>query len=234
MSRSTRYSIAVAVAVIIIVGVRIEVRDRRRHREQRRERGDRPDRLAEEGPHPHRFDELGRDAVVERREARRAKRLAGWQAIVKTRPTRVVAEDLPLGAALVAPLLAVDLKRLAVGPQLGAIDLVCANLLTLAGANLLAINARLAFDSRSPLDASGPLLDALLALDTLLALDALLALNTRGAFGPLDDALLALDTLGAFDARRTSARWTRCRSTRGARSARWTRCRSTRGARSAR
>ena len=92
--------------------------------------------------------------------------IAGGETIVETRPTRVVAEDLALGTALVARLLAVDLQRLAVGPQLGAIDLVDANLLTLGGANLLAIDARLALDAGSPLDASGALLDALLALDT--------------------------------------------------------------------
>ena len=102
---------------------------------------------------------------VVRSASREARRLS------KRDQRDVVAKDLALGAALVARLLAVDLKRLAVGPQLGAIDLVYANLLTLGGANLLAINARLAFDSRSPLDASGP----------LLALDAAGARHAAGA-----------------------------------------------------
>ena len=176
--------VAAAVAVIVIVIVRIEVRDRRRHREQRRERRHRPDRLAKEGTHAHRLDELGRDAVVECSETRRAKRVAGCETIVETRPTDVVAKDLAVRTALVAGLLTVDLQRLAVGPQLGAIDLVYANLLPLGGTNLLTLDARLALNAgvRS------------IRAARVLALDAL------SAFGPLDHALLTFDATGAFGA----------------------------------
>ena len=76
---------------------------------------------------------------------------------------------------------------MAVGPQLGAIALVDSNLLTLDGADLLTLDARLALDAGTPLHASGPLLNALLTLDT------------RRTLRPLDDALLALDTLRALD-----------------------------------
>ena len=109
-------------------------------------------------------------------------------------PALLVAQDLTVCARLVAKLLTIDLGKLTIGPQLGAIDLVGPDLRTVGHANRLTVAADLltvnAIDAR------------LVAISdaNLLALDALrvagLTLNLRR---PLDTLSLTLNTLLALN-----------------------------------